>query len=305
MTEQSETTVVLDNENSYSSDKLISVVQLPIIEEQLRTIKEAFSKEVADALSLTCTEETIQIVKKKRSDLTKIYNDLETRRKEVKKAVLAPYEAFEQIYRDCVTNIYAPCDQKLKEKISEVEQGLKDQKYDDAKAYFDEYCLTKQLDFVDFSQLGLSITLTVSKKKLHEQVKNFVDRICSELELIDTQDSRDEILVEYKKTLNVAQAVTTVANRHKAIEEERRRKEDMMKQRDEVSEAVAKVDKVVDAVAPPKVEAVDPERPTSDMKEEPQSEKKYEVSFTVRATLEKLRSLKQFLNEGEYEYDQQ
>ena len=197
MTEQSETTVVLDNENSYSSDKLISVVQLPIIEEQLRTIKEAFSKEVADALSLTCTEETIQIVKKKRSDLTKIYNDLETRRKEVKKAVLAPYEAFEQIYRDCVTNIYAPCDQKLKEKISEVEQGLKDQKYDDAKAYFDEYCLTKQLDFVDFSQLGLSITLTVSKKKLHEQVKNFVDRICSELELIDTQDSRDEILVEY------------------------------------------------------------------------------------------------------------
>ena len=78
-----------------------------------------------------------------------------------------------------------------------------------------------------------------------------------------------------------------------------------MKQRDEVSEAVAKVDKVVDAVAPPKVEAVDPERPTSDMKEEPQSEKKYEVSFTVRATLEKLRSLKQFLNEGEYEYDQQ
>lgn len=291
-----------ENVNSYESEQLISVVQLPIIEERLKTIKEAFSHEVEDALSLTCTDETIQIVKKKRSEITKIYNDLESRRKEVKKAVLAPYEAFEQIYKECVTSIYAPCDLKLKQKIAEVENGLKEQKYEDAKAYFAEYCLSKQIDFIDFSRLGLAITLTVSKKKLREQVKAFVDKVSDELELIETQENCDEILVEYKKSLNVAQAITTVVNRHKAIEEERRRKEAALEQHKDAEEAVAKVDEAIAAVAPPKAEAVDPELPCEPA---PEPEKVYEVSFTVRGSIDKIRALKQFLTEGEYDYEQQ
>lgn len=284
--------------NSNENEPLISVVQLPIIEERLKTIREAFSHEVAEALSLNCTEETIQIVKKKRSEITKIYNDLESRRKEVKKAVLAPYEAFEQIYKECVTSIYAPCDQKLKQKIAEVENGLKEQKYEDAKAYFEEYCLSKQIEFIDFSQLGLSITLTVSKKKLHEQVKAFVDKVCDELELIETQENRDEVLVEYKKSLNVAQAITTVVNRHKAIEEERRRKEAALVRHKDVEDAVANVDEAIAAVTPPKVEMPDPELPS-----EPAPEKIYEVSFTVRGSIDKIRALKQFLTEGDYDYE--
>lgn len=284
--------------NSNENEPLISVVQLPIIEERLKTIKEAFSHEVEEALSLTCTEETIQIVKKKRSEITKIYTDLESRRKEVKRAVLAPYEAFEQIYKECVTSIYAPCDLKLKQKIAEVENGLKEQKYEDAKDYFEKYCLSKQIDFIDFSQLGLSITLTVSKKKLREQVKAFVDKVCDELELIETQENRDEILVEYKKSLNVAQAITIVVNRHKAIEEERRRKEAALEQHKDVADVVAKVDEAISSVAPPKVEMPDPELPS-----EPAPEKIYEVSFTVRGSIDKIRALKQFLTEGDYDYE--
>lgn len=172
-----------ENVNSYESEQLISVVQLPIIEERLKTIKEAFSHEVEEALSLTCTEETIQIVKRKRSEITKIYNDLESRRKEVKKAVLAPYEAFEQIYKECVTSIYAPCDLRLKQKIAEVENGLKEQKYEDAKAYFAEYCLSKQIDFIDFSRLGLAITLTISKKSFENRLRRLSTRLATSLSL--------------------------------------------------------------------------------------------------------------------------
>ena len=158
--------------------------------------------------------------------------------------------------------------------------------------------MSKQIDFIDFSQLGLSITLTVSKKKLREQVKAFVDKVCDELELIETQENRDEILVEYKKSLNVAQAITIVVNRHKAIEEERRRKEAALEQHKDVADVVAKVDEAISSVAPPKVEMPDPELPS-----EPAPEKIYEVSFTVRGSIDKIRALKQFLTEGDYDYE--
>ena len=44
-------------------NELIKVVQLPVIEEQLRSMKETVDKRVGEALSLVCTEETVQTVK--------------------------------------------------------------------------------------------------------------------------------------------------------------------------------------------------------------------------------------------------
>ncbi len=64
-----------------------------------------------------------------------------------------------------------------------------------------------------------------SKKSLKERCAAFVDRITEELALIETQEHKEEILVEYKKSLNVAQAITNVSARHRAIEEERQRRE--------------------------------------------------------------------------------
>lgn len=61
-------------------------------------------------------------------------------------------------------------------------------------------------------------------KSLKEQAKAFIDKIVDDLNLIKTQEHKAEILVEYKQTLNVAQAITIVINRFKAIEEEKRGK---------------------------------------------------------------------------------
>ena len=60
-------------------------------------------------------------------------------------------------------------------------------------------------------------------KSLKEQAKQFIDKIVDDLKLIETQEHKAEILVEYKQTLNVAQAITTVTNRFKAIEEEKKK----------------------------------------------------------------------------------
>ena len=71
-------------------NELIKVVQLPVIEEQLRSMKEAVDKRVEEALSLVCTEETIQTVKSARAELNKEFQALEEQRKEVKRPYLAP-----------------------------------------------------------------------------------------------------------------------------------------------------------------------------------------------------------------------
>ena len=49
----------MDNqETPIPAGELIQVVQLPVIQERLRSMKEAIGREVEEACSLACTEET-------------------------------------------------------------------------------------------------------------------------------------------------------------------------------------------------------------------------------------------------------
>lgn len=278
--------------------ELIVVKQLPVIEEQLKTISVDIQQQVDEALALAVTEDTVKVVKKKRAELKKLFNDLETRRKAVKNAIMAPYEAFEDVYKKYVTDICKPADDKLREKIAEVENGIKKQKYDEVNAFFLEYCKSKAVDFITFQDTGINVTMSDSMKSLKERSTAFVDRVVDDLALIETQEHKAEILVEYKRTLNVAQAITTVTARHQAIEEERKRQEELEKERIRQLEAQSKVESVVEevpaAIAPPE----------ETIMEVPQEEKVYSTSFRVLGTLEQLKALKSFLAEGGYDYEQ-
>ena len=106
-------------------NNLIVVKQLPIIEDQLRQVKASVDARVAQALALACTEETYKDVKKARAELNKEFQDLEARRREVKKAILAPYEAFEKLYKECAADAFTKADAELKAKIASVENGIK------------------------------------------------------------------------------------------------------------------------------------------------------------------------------------
>ena len=58
---------------------LIVVEQLPIIVQHLRGVKANAEREVQDALSLACTEETVQVVKKRRAELNSAFRSEERR----------------------------------------------------------------------------------------------------------------------------------------------------------------------------------------------------------------------------------
>lgn len=269
-----------------TNQELIVVKQLPIIQEQLKTLSTEIDKKVENAKSLICTEETVKEVKQVRADLNKEFKELEIQRKLVKEQVLAPYMQFEEIYKQCVSDKYKNADIELKNKVDSVESELKVKKEQEIKDYFEEYKTSNNIDFITYEQARINVTLSASMKSLKEQAKMFIDKVVDDLNLIETQEYKTEILVEYKQTLNVSNAITTVTNRFKAIEEEKKKQEEFIK---EASKTV-----------------IIPADEMQKILQAPIEEKQEEIltlKFTVKATKTKLKELKEFLVNGGYDYE--
>lgn len=275
-----------------NNNELIVVKQLPIIQEQLKLIKEDVTAKVEFAKSLVCTEETVKDVKNMRAELRKDFTDFENKRKEVKKAVLTPYEQFEAVYKENISDIFKQADEDLKGKIDEVESGLKEKKRNEVLDYFNEYATAKNIDFVTFENANINVTLSASMKSLKQATTDFIDKICDDLALIDTQEHKAEILVEYKKSLNVSAAITGVTARIKAIEEEKAKEAE----RQAVEAATKEAEKKVDEVVPPTVEPINFTPPV-------EQEPILTLKFTVRGTRTKLRELKEYLESNGFDYE--
>ena len=274
---------------------LIIVKQLPQIEEHLKDLSAEIDKKVENAKGLVCTEESVKIVKQVRADLNKEFKELETQRKTVKEQILAPYMQFEEVYKTYISEKYKSAEIDLKQKIDITENTLKQQKEKEIKDYFEEYKTANNIDFVTYKQANINVTLTASKKSLKEQAKKFIDEIVDDLKLIEAQECKDEILVEYKQTLNVSRSIQNVANRHKLLEEEKRKREEKVvaivsnENHEITKESYERLEQVFNKPL---------ERP-----EEQEKEQILTLKFTVRGTRNKLKELKKFLEDGGYDYE--
>lgn len=274
---------------------LIEVKQLPIIEEQLKNVSAVIDERVKNATSLVCTEETVKTIKELRAELNKDYKEFEAQRKVVKEQVLKPYNDFENIYKKCISDKFKNADLILKGRIETVENELKAKKEQEVKDYFEEYKTANDIDFITYEQARINTTLSASMKSLKEQAKQFIDKIVDDLKLIETQEHKTEILVEYKQTLNVSNAITTVTNRFKAIEEEKKRQEqkvvhiEMNENHEITKESYEQLENIFN-------------KPLEQPKEEIQ-EDILTLRFTVRGTRTKLKALKEFLENGGYDYE--
>ena len=197
----------------------MKIKQEAIIEEQLKTISDEIQKRVDYAEKLVCTIDTIKDIKKQRTILRNQFNDLETQRKQVKAEFQAPYLRFEKVYKELISDKYKNADVQLKRKIDNVESELKLQKENNIREYFNEYCESEGIDFVKFEQIGLNINLSTTEKSLREQAKSFIDKVKSDIELIQHEDNFAEIMIEYTKHLNVSRAIIEVKERHKKLSE--------------------------------------------------------------------------------------
>lgn len=287
--------------------QVITLKQLPIIEEHLQLVKADVETRTKNAMQLVCTEETRGDVKKIRTELGKEFASMEEQRKRVKEAIMEPYNQFEAVYKDCISDPYKKADAELKRRVDEVEAGLKADKTKAVQAYFDELCKANNLPWLRFEQMNLKIGLSTSVNGTKTALTSTVLKIAEEVQELSQHDNAAELLVEYKKSLNVALALSTVRARHEQIELQKQQEAERRAALEQQRAAEEKVQQAIeeaqqDAAQLPVEEVFEPD-------EEPPAEAPttaqdvYEVKFTVRGTIDQLRNLKQFILQEGMSYD--
>ena len=299
--------ITTTNQTTALADSLIVVQQLPIIKEQLHSIKAQAQESIKEALSLACTEETLKVVKERRAALNRDRKDLDARRMAVKKQIMQPFEDFDEVYKECVTDVYGPADEALKGKITDVEAGLKADKEKKVKDYFAEMVKADGVEWVSYEDVGVTVTLTASLKSLKAKVKEYVEKVAADVACINGMENAPEIMAEYKLCGSLAVAINSVSQRKDRIareEAERKQRLEAQLRAQEAEKAV--LDVAEEELSAPQVMGTEPPVMDEQETEDSQKESAEQVvtakftfmasTFQCRGTLAQLRGLKAFVN---------
>ena len=300
--------ITTTNQTTALADSLIVVQQLPIIKEQLHSIKAQAQQSVDEALALACTEETYKVVKERRTALNRDRKDLDARRMAVQKQIMQPFEEFDVVYKECVTNVYGPADKLLKERISEIENGLKAEKEKKVIAYFSELAKANGVEWVDYQDMVIAVTMSASLKSLKATVKDYIDGVVKDVNCINGMENAPEIMAEYKQCRNLAVAINSVSQRKDRIareEAERKQRLEAQLRAQEAEKAV--LDVAEEELSAPQVMGTEPPVMDEQETEDSQKESTEQVmnakfafmgrTFQCRGTLTQLRELKSFVND--------
>ena len=278
-------------ETNFNINEIIKIEQLPKIFYQLELIGKEIDKKLEGIDKLECTEENKVEVKNKRAEINNLNKIMEDKRKDIKKEILKDYETFNEKYEQEIKSKLTSASETLSNKINEIENEQKEIGKANLIRYFDEYKDFLHInDIIQFEDLNLNITLTnlgknLDGKKYKDEIKLRLDSIANDIKLINLEEYKEEIMLEYKTCLDFAKAKLIVVNRHSAIDSIRVQQEEKNKQIEEEK----KIEEKVDEIIAPKEIIEDRDIIT--------------VTFTVKGTKEKIKELKNKIIELELEYE--
>ena len=292
----------------YNINEIVKVKKLPEIYQQLDKINEIVIEktknidEILEKISKLSDEEQEEQkseVKDYKTYLNSLKKDLETRRIEIKKSILAPYEDFEKVYKDKTTKVLDDGIAKLTNTINTIETKQIQNKVDELVTFFNEYALYYHVEnILTFDSIPIKINLSTSLNSLKKQIVEYCEKVSNDMVVISSEEFRDEILLEYQNNgYDYTKAKITITDRHKKLEE-------MQKQQEKVELEVREEEKVIQNVqtlcsAPVEID------------EEADDENDLEISFTIKTTKEiyqkllkdKLQEFKHFLQVNNIEYE--
>ena len=234
-----------NTEEKIDVNEIVKIEQMPKVFSQLEKIGEIIKKKTSDLDKLECTEANKQEVKSRRTEINNTLALLEAKKKEIKNKLLEPYNVFEAKYNEECKEKLQNASSILTEKINAIEIQQKLEKEQELREFADEYFSHYMIkDIVKFEDIGLNITLSASIKSLKEQTKAFCERISNDLKLIDLEEYKDEIVIEYLKNLDFAKSKMLVIERHRQLEEIKKREEELKAQQEQEQEIVEKVEEL-------------------------------------------------------------
>ena len=286
-------------------NEIAIVEQLPVINEKIKEVGEQLTKRLKklNLDKLVCNDETRKEIKNLRTELGKELKAFEEQRKNIKTKINEPYDVFNQTYEKEIKEKYQNADLILKNKIDLVETEIKNNAKILAVEYFEEYKKSKsniEDNYIKFDELNLQIGLDALTekgtlvKKYKDAISCKLDEVERDIETINTMEHNNEILVEYLKHKNLSLAIKEVNDRHFVLEQVRERQE-IAKER--IIEEAKIVEKVEEVLSAPVEEVPEGQMTIDDFSdnEKTESEEKFEMTFTVKGTLTKLKELKEYL----------
>ena len=245
--------------------------------------------------NITFTEETMKEAKDEKAKVNKFKKQVSDYRKNIITEYNKPIKIFETTAKE-TEQLLVDTYNTINNQVSNYENLQKQQIENEIQQYFEEYKNSLKIDFIKYEDAKVNVTLSASKTSLKKQVKDFIDRVNTDLATIMLQQYKDEILVEYKQNgLALNRAIETTLTRIKAIEEEKRKQEEKivhieMNEKHEITqESYEQLENVFN-------------KPLEQPKEEIQ-ERILTLKFTVRGTRTELKRLKEFLENGGYDYE--
>jgi len=273
--------------NNIDINSIVKIEQMPKVFSQLEKIGILIDEKTSDLNELQCTEENKQEVKNRRTEINKTLEALEDRRKEIKNKLLEPYDVFEEKYNKECKEKLQNASELLKEKIDEIEQNQKKEKENELREFAKQHIETNNLqDIIKFEDIGLNITLSASIKSLKEQILAFVDKIVNDMKLIELEEYKDEILLEYNKNrFDFSKAKLDVITRHKQLEEIKKQQQEIQLQINDEAEIIEKVEEITIP------------------KEILDDEELLTVTFTITDTKENIIKVREFMKKEGIKYD--
>lgn len=174
-------------------------------------IKKEIAERVEHYKGLVYTDAQIQDAKKDRANLRKFIEALESKRKEVKKQCLAPYEQFEKQVKEIVAIVNEPI-VLIDKQIKEYEQIKRDEKLEKVQEFFAEVDFPEWVSFekvYDTKWLNASVSL----KSIKGAMEVMKEKIAKDLETLRVlPEFAFEAEQLYISTLDIQKAITE-ANR--------------------------------------------------------------------------------------------
>lgn len=201
------------------------------LEFNFEDLKSALAERMELYRGLVVTEDGIKAAKQDRADLNKLREAIEAKRKEVKKACMAPYTEFEAKVKELVQLVDAPI-AAIDGQLKQYEEKRRSDKRAEATAIYEE-TVGELRSILPFDKLWRDewYNTAWSMKKIREAIVTAEDRAASDLEILSTVESEfsEAVRLKYLEALDLNAALTERARLQERAEklreyEEQRRK---------------------------------------------------------------------------------
>lgn len=257
-------------------------IQAPVISEDLEGVRRQLDLVLTEVEQLPTNDDSLKQVRAIRADLNKRFEAMEDQRKEVRRQVLQPYTQAEEKYKVCIAEPYRIADQKLKEWVDAYQNGMKQACEIRLREYFDSLCNAQGVDFLRFSQCGVTVDMAMARqkepRKAMEAIESFVLGVRSDLDSILNLEDAAEILAEYRESLSLPDAILNVKNRKKLT-----------------AAMQAQVAQVQEAQQQEEQHRLQLLEAVPELREQLPKEDLYSMTFTVTGTLPDLKALKAYI----------